>query len=196
MAERLRLLAQAGACNEIQLAAYAGNLEKFSHFNTLISACDDETAQNYKNIALICKKNEDINKEIEEYRKFLKLKDYDKGLYYAQKTVERYPFRAKAWEFFMEAKCLKDENNSPFEDLKRFNACLDAEINITDGKINTYYNAPQNISPVIAERCKKITDKKKALTNFSYKNILKPIVLLLFILLMFVVWNFIGKLFS
>lgn len=171
--ERLRFLAAAAVADETELAFYAGDITALPHFKTAIDLCDEKTRETYCDIAKICLDNARINEQTAKGRKLNAL-DVKEGLKYAENLVKNYPFHARAWECLIEARCLRDEKYNPFGDLEFFNSCPDARIGITGGETD-YYGAPEGISSVIAERCRRINGKKMAKWQFWYKYAIKPL---------------------
>ncbi len=192
-AVRLKFLAEFGAKNESELSLYAGDVTRSRYYSALESAGDEATRATYRSIADMCLKNALIEKEIAKGKEMLAVGLYEEGLEYARNAVTAHPFRAKAWELFAQAKCLTDEKYDPTDDLKRLSACPDARINLTGGETD-YYGAPENIAPVIAERCRAIYGKARSRSDFIFRYVVRPIIVIAAVGALISLWKLIEAL--
>ena len=187
--QRLLFLAEAGAKDELQLfAAYSGDITAFKHYNALVKSCGDENRRIYEHIARQCAENKKINAQIEKGKELINLNMPKEALSYAMEMRNKYPYYARAWELYIMAKSVSDEKYDPSEDLGFFMACPDAEPAITGGEVD-YYGTPKNVSPIIYERCRKIKSKKYAWKKVTYKYLITPLSVLLFLFLMLGFWK-------
>ena len=194
-AERLRLLSEAGVKDEAELSAYAGELSSFGHYDSALAAAGERTRETYREIEKVCRKNAEISREIGKGRDLLQAGMLADGLAYAEEMVRRYPAHARARELLIEAKCLSDENYSPFADLEFFKACPDASVAVSGGE-EDYYGAPKNISPVIAERCKQVAGRRMSRDKLIGKYLIRPLLVLIAVGALVGVWFLIDSLFG
>ena len=184
-----------GVKDEAELSAYAGELSSFGHYDSALAAAGERTRETYREIEKVCRKNAEISREIGKGRELLRAGMLADGLAYAEEMVRRYPAYARARELLIEAKCLSDENYSPFADLEFFKACPDASVAVSGGE-EDYYGAPKNISPVIAERCKQVAGRRMSRDKLIGKYLIRPLLVLIAVGALVGVWFLIDSLFG
>ena len=187
---RLRLLAKVGARSEAELAFYAGDLNKFKEYRALLATCDDATKDVYAAIAERCDHNAENAKKIAKGHEFLRIGQYSDGLAYAKKLLDELPFTARAWELLIRAKCLADKDYSPLEDLKKLEACPDYALMAGKGEKDVN-GAPYDVAPEIRERCRTVAGKTRAKSNFFYRYLLKPLLVLVAVGALIGIWKLI-----
>lgn len=192
-AERLRLLAEVGAADETELAAYAGEITAFSHYATMTDAATEQTRETYAYIADVCRQNAAANAEIGKGKEMLAVKMYSEGAEYAARMVAKYPTHARAWELLMHAKCLADAKYNPFDDLAKMKLCPDAAFAVTGGEENAD-GIPGGISDVVAERCRNVLAPAKARRAFLSKYVVVPLLTLAGIGILVGIWQLIERL--
>lgn len=192
-AARLRLLAAAGATSETQLCFFAGDLKKIKEYEDLLSCADDENNAVYSIVEQKCLENEKTVKEIAKGHEFLRIGQYADGLKFAEETVRKHPFFAKAWELLIKARCLNDEKYDPVEDLRRLQACPDASFAVSENEKDVN-GAPYGIDATIKERCRITAGKRNAKAEFFNRYLLKPVLVLIALGALIGIWKLIEAL--
>ena len=192
-AKRLRFLAQAGARDEGELAAYAGDLSEFSHYRSMLAACGEQTRTTYETVASVCLKNREILRNIEKGRELLRAEAWEDGLRYARDMIRQYPFHARAWELLAAAKCGNDPAYDPRDDLGRMTACPDAAWTVTGGETD-FYGVPKGISVAVAERCQAFVRKESARSEFLTRYVWRPLLVLAAVGALIGIWQLIALL--
>lgn len=192
--ERLLLLSEAGAADETELSFLAKDIKKLKHYDSFMSVCNESTKSTYEYISGICLQNLELEKKINNVRSLMAEGLAQKGEGYAKEIVARHPYKAKAWELLIEARCLNDPGYTPSEDLEYLLACRDAEMTVT-GKNADRSEILRNISPVIAERIRR-SDREKGKRNaVIWSLIIRPAAVVIALAAIILIWKFIGSVF-
>lgn len=191
-AERLRLLAQTGAKDELSLSFWAGDLRALDHFERVLALADFEQKRVYERIAAACEENKKITDKIAQGNKLMKAQAYEDAERYAAVMCGFYPAKSRAWELLIAARCAKDENYDPAHDLEFFLRCPDFEM--TYGRPLSGV-LPQNVSPIIRDRVRKIEGKKQKSAAF-WKKAVASLITLAGLAVLAIVWALLEKLFS
>lgn len=191
-AERLRLLAQAGAKDEQSLSCWAGDLRSLDHFERTMALADFEQKRVYEHLAAVCAENKKIADEIAQGNKLLKSEAYEDAERYAAVMIGFYPAKSLAWELLIAARCGKDENYDPAHDLGFFLRCPDFEM--TYGRPLSGV-LPQNVSPIIRDRVRE-TERKKQKSAAFWKKAVFSVITLAGLAVLALVWAVLEKLLS
>lgn len=171
MVLRLKLLASVGATNETNLIYKACDLNQNEYYKNLMNISDEKTKEIYKEIATICLKNYDTEKEITGIKKLIDENLSDEAVIYAKKMCAKYPNRALSWKLYIEAMYMVDPNydfNNSYNKLTLCNDYLDSEF-MPDCFAETY--------KLMVEHNQRVSNIK---CNFSISIILLIIQFILF----------------
>lgn len=192
-AARILFLSAVGVRNETELCLYAGDLGKFKEYGEYLSLCDDETKDTYKTIEAKCQKNAETLSLIKKGYEYIKIKEYGDGLDYAKKLVADHPYTARAWELLIIAKIYADKDYDPSDDLKKLEACPDFVL-IAGNAPRDVNGVPTDLAPVIRDRFRQVKGRSRAKSEFFFKNLLKPLLVLIGIGVLIAVWQLIAHL--
>lgn len=192
-AERLRLLAQAGAADEAELSYWAGDVRKLTHFERVTALADYEQKQIYARIEQICSQNAKAAREILEGDRLLQTSAFEEAERYAMAMCKKYPTASRAWALLIAARCGKDAEYDPWNDLSFFLRCPDCAITFQDPLPGE--KLPAGLPPMIRERVLKIGAKKEKSANVLRK-IVKGCLLVVALTILALIWTLLEKLFS
>lgn len=192
-AERLRLLADAGARDETELAYWSGDLKKNRHFERVCALGDFEQKRVYERLAEICAENERAGKEIARGAALLNAQAYEDAEKYAAAMCAQYPTDARAWELLIAARCGKEESYDPSHDLKYFFRCPNERVLYGDPLEGE--TLPRTVSPVIADRLRAVRSKRNARSGLLRK-VIGSVAVAVTLGILALVWALIENVFS
>lgn len=168
-AERIRLLASAGAADETQLAAYSGDISELPHFENVKRLADERTRGAYERLADICRKNAVADEKIMKGMELVDAQAAESSLVYAKEMLRSYPAHAKAWGLYIAAKCLSDPTYDPTRDIGFMGKCPDFGYVFREETFS-----PRVLAPVAAERYAAIEGKRNARSAALKKYVVGP----------------------
>lgn len=190
-AERVRMLAAAGAKDEGELAAFSGDLNSLPHFKNVVALADDRARAAYLKLSDICAAGAEASRKIKKGMAFVDAHDAEKAKLYADEMLRAYPTRSEAWELYMAAKCLRDEKYDPASDLCFMKKCPDFKYVFGD---EDFLLRP--LSPVLASRLAATTAKKNTRAKFLNKYILTPVAVVVLVGGGIAIWQLLSALFG
>ncbi len=191
-AERLRLLAEKGAKDELSLSFWAGDLRASEHFERVTALGDFEQKRLYERIAAACEENKRIADEIAEGYALLKAQAYGDAVRYAAVMCGFYPAKSRAWELLIAAHCAADKEYDPARDLEFLLRCPDFEMNFGRPLSGVL---PQDVNSLIRDRVRSIESKKQR-SAALWKKAVAAAVTVAGLAVLALVWALLEKLLS